>query len=755
MRIPMKINKSKIRKKLLLIFISTGFFLAAHGQGLPGEFIISQQWRDALAKYSPLTNAAFLSNAEYIGVQLSQAFTVENTYQLTEGVFVLPYLRHTFALSYVGAGAGKLDATTPVESQGTIDIVSNGRLSDRSNSFLLSYAFNAWKGLSIGINCHFVFNDILGKKMKAYGGDIGISYTMSKDSTWGTHTIGISTQNILLKGDTKYAGAAVLSYIGELFEKHLDLELYVIAKDLFSNTDDFYYGKDQKYEFDVSFKAGTWLFNFLKIYGQVGNEYAGGSAGIHSPTLNKGRDLTLMYQFLFPFRTDFLSHSIFMRSEFGDSRKTKSDNKITEKMNLIPHDLYNRAMKLFSEGQYWDAYFIFSQILVEYPKFIKNDFVSLYSSICFERLDIREAAVSQYQRSMIKYPKSKIHPLAKMGIMNVYYRQDNNSGVDEMFKLLSGPHTIDSLRYHAHYLKGETLIKENRYKEAINVLGKIPETHQDYIYARHSMAVCAAFNDDYLSALGYLKDCLGVQTNTNEDNEMVNRTYLLIGYLLYEENEMANAVAALKLVQKNSYYYEDALLGIGWVALRSRNWDDCTIAGRSLIDIATSDVTKAEGELLLAYVSMIKKDYHSAAQTLNQSSVRLKALKVPLKSEYEYEVDKYNVIRGEYESFGNSVEEFATGTQQADAFEIKDSMHIDQKEFVREITEQQNFFDTWNRQVFFACNYEKVSEDVDYALARVLKIINQSEQQRENEKSEKKEEKLNKEIEKLKNKIEP
>jgi len=496
MQISMNIKKLKIRKTFFIVFLAA-VFLTAHGQGLPGEFIISQQWRDVLAKYSPLTNAAFLSNAEYIGVQFSQAFTVENTYQLTEGVIVFPYLRHTFAISYEGEGAGKLDATTPIESQGTIDIITNGRLSDRSNSFLISYALNVWKGLNIGINGHFVFNDIFGKKIKAYGGDIGISYSISRDSTLGKHTFGISTQNILLKGDTRYTGAAMLSYIGELFRKRLDLELYLITKDIISHSEDFIYGKEKKYDFDVSFKAGTWLFNFLKIYGQIGDDYAGISAGIHSPTLNKGRDLTLMYQLIFPFRTDFPSHSIFMRSEFGDSRKLKMVKKISDKMNVIPYDLYNKAMKLFSEGQYWDAYFIFSRIAVEYPKFVKNDFVSLYSGICFERLDIREGAVSQYQRSMIKYPKSKIHPFAKMGIMNVYYRQNNTSGVDEMFRLLSGPHTIDSLRYHAFYLKGETLIKENKHKDAIDVLSKIPETHQDYIYARHSMAVCAAIEDDY------------------------------------------------------------------------------------------------------------------------------------------------------------------------------------------------------------------------------------------------------------------
>ena len=99
--------------------------------------------------------------------------------------------------------------------------------------------------MNIGINSHFVYNEIFGKKRKAFGGDIGISYSISKDSIWGNHTFGISTQNILLKGDVKYAGAAVLSYAGELFKKHLDIELYIIAKDLISHSDDFIFGKEK------------------------------------------------------------------------------------------------------------------------------------------------------------------------------------------------------------------------------------------------------------------------------------------------------------------------------------------------------------------------------------------------------------------------------------------------------------------------------------------------------------------------------
>ncbi|NLD94212.1 MAG: hypothetical protein GX639_16265 [Fibrobacter sp.] len=746
-------NKVTVRKWLISLGIAAGC-VSSFAAGLPGEYLLSQQWRDALARYSPLTNAAYLSNAEYIGVQLSQAFTVDNTYKLTEGIFVYPYHKHTFALTYEGVGAGELSKTSVVEGAGTFDIAPNGTVTDRSNSFLLSYAYNVWRGLSIGINGHVVYNNILGKSMIGYGGDIGVSYAIVNDSLKGSHIVGLSTQNLVVEGDVEYASAATVSYLGRMFENKLDLELYLSVKDFLAQTENYNSGSDKSIEFDVAFKAGTWLFNFLKVYGQVGNEYWGATAGVHAPSLNKGRDLTVLYQFMMPFDAEYPSHSIFARSEFGEPRKEKVAKAVKEKISGIPYDLYNKAMKLYSDGMYWDAYFVFAKILVEYPKFIKNDFITLYSGLCLEKLDIRDAAAGQYQRAMIKYPRSKIHPFANMGIMNIYYRQDNTSGVNDMFKLLSGPHTIDSLRYHAHYLQGETFIKEKKINEAVDVLRKIPVTHMDYIYARHSMAVCAAMQDNYQAALGYMKDCLSANTNTAADEELINRTYLFTGYLFHEEKEFPNALASLQMVPKTSIYYEDALLGIGWIALRAKKWDDCTAAGQNLVNVATSEVNKAEGELLQAYVTMMKKDYDGAAGSLQRASSRLSTLSAPSQADLDRETDSYRTIRDNYERFGKDVEEIASHKQEADIIEAVDSMHIDQYEFVREISEKITYFDTWRRQNFFARNMSVVQEDVEYALARVLKMMNQKEIRKEVEKSEKKEDKLDREIEQLKNQIE-
>jgi|GEM_PF-1441911 len=742
--------KNKIRMWIAILGI-VACAVSSYSEGLPGEFLVSQVWRDAMAAKAPLTNPAFLSRAEYVGVQLAQAFTVANSFQISEGFFVLPYHKHTFALSYYGLGAGDIDGTVWNGS----DVVATGtKESERSNSFLLSYAINPINRLSIGINGHLAYNSLFGKKLMGYGADIGVSYAIVDDSVKGSHVLGLSTQNILMLGDRKYASAATLSYLGRMFENLLEAEFYLTMKDFLAQTEDFASGEDKGLEFDVAFKAGVWLFNALKIYGQVGNEYWGFSGGVSIPSINKGRDLSILYQYIMPFEGEYPSHTIFARSEFGQPRKEKAAKAAKEKISGIPYDLYNKAMKLYSDGQYWDAYFVFAKILVEYPRFIKNDYISYYSGNCLEKLDIRDVAAAQYQRAMIKYPKSKIHPLANMGIMNIYYRQDNTSGVEDQFKLLSGPHTVDSLRYHAHYLRGETYFKEKNYQAAIDILSKVPVTHADYMFARHTMAVAAVMQDNYQNALAYLKDILSDTTNSKADEEITNRTYLFTGYIFHEEKEFQNAIASLSMVPKTSYYYEDALLGICWISLRVKKYDECMSAAQNLVSIASSDVNKAEGELIQGYVHMMRKEYNEASNLLQTASGRVISFSEPSQGELDSKTTGYQTIRNDYESFGKSVEEIAQHKQDTDTIAAIDSMFIDQKEFKREIDEKVEYFDSFRRQSYFARNINVVREDVEYALARVLKTISQKDMMKIQEKNEKKEDKLDKEIEELKKQIE-
>jgi hypothetical protein len=55
--------------------------------------------------------------------------------------------------------------------------------------------------------------------------------------------------------------------------------------------------------------------------------------------------------------------------------------------------------------------------------------------------------------------------------------------------------------------------------------------------------------------------------------------------------------------------YEDALLGLGWTAIKARQWKDCIDAGQKLAQVSSRFVMQGEGALLQAYGNMLQKQY--------------------------------------------------------------------------------------------------------------------------------------------------
>ena len=73
-------------------------------------------------------------------------------------------------------------------------------------------------------------------------------------------------------------------------------------------------------------------------------------------------------------------------------------------------------MRLYRAGEYWDAYFVFSRILLQYPHFFKNDWVAYFRGSCLEELDMRVKAREAYTEAGNDYPKSPAAPPADLGL---------------------------------------------------------------------------------------------------------------------------------------------------------------------------------------------------------------------------------------------------------------------------------------------------------------------------------------------------
>jgi tetratricopeptide (TPR) repeat protein len=718
------------------------------GNGLPGEYLINQIWRDAYSSHSLMTNTAFQSYIQYLSVYLTHAMTVSADYQTSEATVLLPLGKiHTLGVSYTGSGAS-IDEGTAFDGNG--NVVYTGKASDRNNVGIIGYAINPVKGLSIGVNAQYIYNNTFGTKLNGYGGDFSLSYKFPEHETLGRHILGVSTHNLIIQGEADYSSAVTLSWYATFLKNVLESQFDFSTRDIMAKKSEFDAESEKSIDMDFSYKIGIRLFKAVKISGHVGMKYFGFSGGVQIPTSDDVRDISLLYQMVMPYGGAYPAHSFMAGAEFGQPRKETVEKGLKRKASLIPSDLYNKAMQLYSEGKYWDAYWVFSRILVEYPDFIKNDWVSMYSGRCLEMLDIRVASYNQYQRTTIKYSKSKSVHYANSGMMNIFYRDDDFQNVEKMHGELIKAGVHDSLRNHAHYLMGETYIKTKEYDKALDILGKVQENHIDYLFARHSMAVAEILKENYDKALVYLKECLSKNSKTPQEEEMVYRTFLFTGYIFYEEKEYPNALASLSMIPKKSLYYEDALLGMGWISLRGQQYDDCLGYSRDLQNLTRWVVNFGEGALLEGYVNLMRKSYDAAVQILGSASARLAGAKVPSQDELAQNMEGYQQIRSNYESLGKSVETYGMEKQNVEVLEKIDSLNLDQKEMKVKIDEHYKYVDDFNRESFFARNLEIVREDIDYAYARASKMAALKNTIIEQEKAGKKTQDIDNEIEKLK-----
>jgi tetratricopeptide (TPR) repeat protein len=450
---------------------------------------------------------------------------------------------------------------------------------------------------------------------------------------------------------------------------------------------------------------------------------------------------------------------LYLRADIGKHREEIYARKMARLANLQPNDLYIKAINLYIQGNYWDAFFIFSQLFVEYPDFFKNDWVSYFLGSCQEELDMRLTAEEAYKKTKELYPRSAAVPAADLGLMRVYYRDANFGAVESQFNELNKLGVPDSIKYHGYYYMGETEMKKENFSKAKQLFDLIPETHPDYVFAQHSAAVCNATTDNIEGAISSLENCIQAHVTTDAQKEIVSRSYVFIGYIFYEElteqeGPLAKAVTAFRMVPKTSFYYVDALLGLAWTALKARQWGDCKAAGQELQSITKSPVMKAEGGLLQAYAFMMEKNYNSAATILADASGDLESYKAPSQAELMSRQDESNALRGKYTEVARKAYDLGTSRQSDIVLKQIDSLHTHQKNIKTKIDDFLTYVDNYDQAVFFARNFESIKEDVEYALARAEKLGGQVQEKKVIEKFKKEDEKIDDELEKLKAQLE-
>jgi tetratricopeptide (TPR) repeat protein len=741
--------------------LAAGLGRAAFGDGLPGEYLISQRWHELFLAHSALANPAFLSEENYATLRAAYSMPMQGSFQLWETGLTVPIgFTQSMGISWAGLSSGPIAMAD--WAGGDQGVLSNSTSAYQSNFFMLSYALCLKNRFGLGANLNLAYDNVFGHEQRISippGLDLGFSYRLLRDPTFGWHLVGITLQNLVAPtmksatlGDEVYSRNLRMSWLGSYYCHKIFTNFVFDLKDFLAQAEEFTSGNSPKTEYGISLAGGGWILNSLKLSAQsgIGNKMAGYwglAAGVNVPSFNLGRDLEVLYQFNSMFQgKGTADHTIYVRAELGMHREEIYARMMARLLDSSPNDLYNKALRLYYAGKYWEAFYVFGQILSQYPDFFKNDWVQYYFGSCQEELDMRTAGKENYQQVSQEYGTSDAIPNANLGIMRIAYRNKNYNEVAEQFSKLNQPGIRDSLKCHAFYVMGESWINEKEFQKAKQVLDMIPEDHPDYIFAQHSLGVASMNINDTAKAAEAFMNAIAAKPQSAEQGEVANRSCLLIGYLFLEQGALPKAVTALRKVPVTSAYYPDALLGLGWAAAKARNWVDCAEASDQLIKVANKEILRCEAMLLKSFTDIMKKDYAAAGSILREAEENIGKLHSPSEDSLAQLEKVYTKDRSKYDSISVTAQELALSRRSALVQAMVDSLHSPQTRTKEKIDEFLRAVDDFARTSILFKTLKETKSGIEYASVTAKRL----QAYKKVEKNIKETQEIGQEIEKLK-----
>ncbi|MFP4163641.1 MAG: tetratricopeptide repeat protein [Chitinispirillaceae bacterium] len=771
------IKREFFGKKLFLLLCVLGLLSSAAADGLPGEFLLTERWRSIHTPYSSVTNPAFIAEENYLSLRGAIAPVLEGAFTLSDwGVNIPLSLYHTASVSALIESDGSVVRGVEDESGRLTDDIENAISKSNTNLFFsFGYAWHVWQHLVIGANLNFAYQSNFGNSLQGTGVDVGATYRLLKHPMIGEHIVGMATQNLIAPsmGDTwipkwgndaEYSRNLRLSWNSKYWENRIENYMDLNFKDFVASAKNFDYDVSylKRIEWDLNWRVGFWAMRMFKSYLMFGFDedildYWGLALGVNMPAFNMGRDLSAFYQYniMTEENNDATSHTFYVKADIGKHREEVYARRMARLASLSPNDLYNKARKLYSQKKYWDAFFVFSRIAVEFPDFFKNDYVNLFRADCQEQMDMRDQAIVNYNETKSKYPLSSVVPYADLGLMRIHYRNNDFAQASNQWVELNQSSVPDSLRFHGAYLMGQINLQNGEYRKAIHAFSVIPDSHPDYVHAQHATAVGHALQGSEMEeVIMALENVISTQVNTPEAKEIVNRSYLFLGYIFYEEDALSKAVVALRMIPDDSYYAEDALLGKGWTAIKARQWNDCISTGKKLEKVTDKGVLKCESKLIQAYGHLLQKDYEKALAVLEEANTLSSQLTIPVIDSLNMKRLNYDNQRMEFSQLSDEVEDYSTVGSTSHLVKILDSLKTSHANYLEKFDNFYEYKNNFHRKSFFSRGMDQVREDIEYALATVQKIMGQSDIHEESQKIEEETEDLDEEIQKLRREME-
>ncbi|MBD3315018.1 MAG: tetratricopeptide repeat protein [Chitinivibrionales bacterium] len=598
------------------------FVLTSNAADLHEMRLSYDRWGALNATQSPINNPVFLTRANFLSFRTVFSSLVDELYVHDIGATLPLGLRHTAGFSWM-----TLAADSSLASFGSA--TDEERYEYEAGLFMFSYGMRPWGSLSFGFNLNIVREKLLGEKEHiGFGLDPGVGLELPTHPLLGRHSLAVTAQNAVaptLSTGEPFPRVARLSLLSIFWDEAIESDIELAVENPFQIIGEPRSRERERWKLSgrLGYRSPKNInVHILAGIGESGFSHVGIAGGLRLPTYiyDKPRNLTLEYQHSRISKKNVGGPSIHLGVEVGNHR-------------LTAEVLMQKAFDAYNDGLYWDALLIFGRVTAEYPNFVNNDAAAYYMAECQLNLGMYKAASFRFSRIPKHFSHSNHSAGAVLGLMTIHYREGRHDSVSTVYRRFNKMVASDSLKNHAHYLMSQAHIKRGKYSAAAKLLKKIARNHPDYLFAQHSLVIADMNTGRSDAARRRLLECIRREPHSNTERALINRCRVMLGYWYYEHrdkvhNWQTKATDALSNVPRYGGYFEDALLGLAWIRLKTGRWEECLAAAVKLAE-SKQPVVAAEGLLLMGYGQFVHRRYDQAIAILKKAESLITKERIP------------------------------------------------------------------------------------------------------------------------------
>ena len=322
---------------------------------------------------------------------------------------------------------------------------------------------------------------------------------------------------------------------------------------------------------------------------------------------------------------------------------------------LVDYNL-RMGVKGYLTKDYYTGIVFLKEFIRKHPRSPYADYVTYYLSMSYKMVELEEQAIFHFKKLLHNYPDSPFTYYAFVEIEKLYFRMAEYSAVIEHYQrfrstypisIYSGRWVTEFIPNEITYLVGQSYYMLNKLEEADEVLQRLSETTNDFLFGQYTLGLIDYRKGQIDSALEHLDGVVHSEiVTTPYFDPIVDKASLTMGRILYEREDYDRAVDTLLQILPQSAFYFEALDTIAWSLIQSENKP---LAISYLSDIIALHPTSAVQSACYELIGLIYTDLNDAGGGI----VFYKEAKKVLSTE----IEALRQIIGNEESLQTSIED--------------------------------------------------------------------------------------------------